>query len=43
MSDDRRTDLPDEPIAELYDRAPCGYLTTTPDGRIVRVNATLCE
>jgi sigma-B regulation protein RsbU (phosphoserine phosphatase) len=24
----------------LYDRAPCGYLSTTPDGRIVKVNQT---
>jgi sigma-B regulation protein RsbU (phosphoserine phosphatase) len=24
----------------LYDRAPCGHLSTTPDGRIVRVNDT---
>ena len=26
---------------ELYEQAPCGYLTTTPDGVVVRVNATL--
>jgi PAS domain S-box-containing protein len=26
---------------ELYDQAPCGYLTATPDGVLVRVNATL--
>jgi phosphoserine phosphatase RsbU/P len=25
----------------LYDRAPCGYLSTTPDGVIVKVNQTL--
>jgi sigma-B regulation protein RsbU (phosphoserine phosphatase) len=25
---------------QLYDRAPCGYLSTDPDGTIVRVNAT---
>jgi sigma-B regulation protein RsbU (phosphoserine phosphatase) len=25
----------------LYDRAPCGYLSTDPDGTITRVNATL--
>jgi len=25
---------------DLYENAPCGYLSTTPDGRIVRVNAT---
>ncbi len=24
----------------LYDRAPCGYLTTTPDGLIAKVNQT---
>lgn len=29
----------DDP-ALLYDRAPCGYLSTTPDGVIVRVNDT---
>jgi sigma-B regulation protein RsbU (phosphoserine phosphatase) len=31
----------DDP-ALLYDQAPCGYLSTTPDGRIVKVNATFC-
>jgi sigma-B regulation protein RsbU (phosphoserine phosphatase) len=25
---------------ELYDRAPCGYLTTAPDGTILKVNKT---
>ncbi len=25
---------------QLYDRAPCGYLTSTPDGLIAKVNAT---
>lgn len=25
----------------LYDRAPCGYLSTTPDGVIVKVNQTM--
>ncbi len=29
-----------EDAAELYDHAPCGYLSTTPDGRIVKVNQT---
>jgi sigma-B regulation protein RsbU (phosphoserine phosphatase) len=29
----------DDP-AQLYDRAPCGYLTTTPDGLIAKVNQT---
>lgn len=31
--------LDDDP-AELYDKAPCGYLSTAPDGSIVKVNAT---
>lgn len=31
--------LDDDPEA-LYDRAPCGYLSTRPDGTIVKVNAT---
>jgi phosphoserine phosphatase RsbU/P len=31
--------LDDDPEA-LYERAPCGYLTTTPDGTIVKANAT---
>ena len=29
----------DDPVA-LYDSAPCGFLTTTPDGVIVKTNAT---
>ncbi|MEV7428605.1 SpoIIE family protein phosphatase [Nocardioides sp. NPDC092400] len=29
-----------EPAARLLDRAPCGLLTTDPDGRVVTVNAT---
>ena len=31
----------DETADELYENAPCGYLTTRPDGTIVRVNDTL--
>jgi sigma-B regulation protein RsbU (phosphoserine phosphatase) len=30
----------DDPV-QLYERAPCGYLSTTPDGLIVKCNATL--
>lgn len=33
----------DESAEELYEMAPCGYLTTTIDGRIVKVNRTLLE
>jgi sigma-B regulation protein RsbU (phosphoserine phosphatase) len=29
----------DDPVS-LYERAPCGYLSTTPDGTIVKVNET---
>jgi sigma-B regulation protein RsbU (phosphoserine phosphatase) len=29
-----------EDARTLYDRAPCGYLTTTPDGMILKVNQT---
>lgn len=31
--------LDDDPV-QLYDRAPCGYLSTAPDGTIVKVNET---
>ena len=31
--------LEDDPV-QLYERAPCGYLSTTPDGRIVKANQT---
>ena len=31
--------LDDDP-EQLYDRAPCGYLTTAPDGTVVKTNAT---
>lgn len=32
--------LLDDDAESLYDRAPCGYLTTTPDGTISKVNET---
>jgi PAS domain S-box-containing protein len=32
---------PEESAEELYENAPCGYLSSTLDGRIVRVNRTL--
>jgi phosphoserine phosphatase RsbU/P len=45
MSHDLTTDafysaLADDDPAELYDNAPCGYLSTLPDGTIVKANAT---
>jgi sigma-B regulation protein RsbU (phosphoserine phosphatase) len=33
--------VPEESADELYEHAPCGYLSTLPDGRITRINATL--
>lgn len=36
-------DTRDEDLAELYEDAPCGYLSTEPSGTIVRVNRTLCR
>lgn len=35
---DRRPILPED---DFYDNAPCGFLSTTPDGTIVTVNGTL--
>lgn len=32
--------LLDDNAEKLYDQAPCGYLSTTPSGSIVKVNAT---
>jgi serine/threonine-protein kinase RsbW len=51
VTGDRRSDsdvraqldqlLEDDP-ADLYENAPCGYLSTLPDGTIVKVNRTFC-
>jgi PAS domain-containing protein len=32
---------PTDEYKDLFDNAPCGYLTMGPDGRITKVNATL--
>ena len=34
--------LLEEDPADLYENAPMGYLSTLPDGRIVKVNRTFC-
>jgi len=34
--------LVDDPT-DLFENAPCGYLSTLPDGTIVKVNRTMCE
>lgn len=35
--------LLEESTEELYEHAPCGYLSTLPDGTIVKVNQTLVD
>jgi PAS domain S-box-containing protein len=32
-----------ESVEELYEQAPCGYLSTLPDGTLVRANQTLLD
>ena len=32
-----------EDLADLYENAPCGYLSLEPGGRIFKVNKTLCD
>lgn len=34
---------PTEDLEDLYENAPCGYLSMQPNGRIVKVNATFCD
>jgi PAS domain S-box-containing protein len=47
MRDDARHEIDqallDESVEDLYEHAPCGYLSTLPDGTIVRVNQTLID
>lgn len=38
--EDSQTAETAQPYAELFEDAPCGYLTTTPDGVITQVNRT---
>lgn len=33
---------PSEDLNDLYENAPCGYLSLRPDGRVAKVNRTLC-
>jgi sigma-B regulation protein RsbU (phosphoserine phosphatase) len=34
---------PAEDLADLYENAPCGYVSLTPDGRVARLNLTLAR
>jgi len=38
-----RQDTHDEDLNDLFEHAPCGYLSTEPGGRITRVNRTLAD
>ncbi|WP_027666658.1 PAS domain-containing sensor histidine kinase [Rhizobium leguminosarum] len=38
---DTQVAMPAEDLEDLYENAPCGYLSLQPDGRIVKVNRTL--
>jgi sigma-B regulation protein RsbU (phosphoserine phosphatase) len=35
--------LPTEDLADLYENAPCGYVSLSPEARIVKVNRTLAD
>ncbi|ANB07212.1 histidine kinase [Streptomyces ambofaciens] len=37
------SELPEDSAEDLYENAPCGYLSTLPDGRITKVNKTLLD
>ncbi|HEX8699646.1 MAG TPA: ATP-binding protein [Myxococcaceae bacterium] len=39
----RAEDYAEESAEELYENAPCGYISTLPNGTIVRVNRTFLE
>ena len=41
MPDAAAPALLEESLSEFYERAPCGYVTTHPDGTILRLNETL--
>ena len=35
--------LPDESAEDLYENAPCGYISFLPNGSIIKINRTLLE
>jgi PAS domain S-box-containing protein len=39
----RAADGAEEDLEDLFEHAPCGYLSTAPDGRILKCNQTLLE
>lgn len=43
MADIPKLELPPESAEDLYEGAPCGYMSTLPDGKVVRVNRTFLQ
>ena len=45
MSDKPREELPgiEEDLDDLFENAPCGYVSTLPSGKICKVNRTFCD
>ena len=41
MADPTGRDGPEEDLEDLFENAPCGYVSARPDGRIAKVNRTL--
>jgi PAS domain S-box-containing protein len=41
ISDPPDGEAPDDDLADLFEHAPCGYLSAQPDGRIAKANLTL--
>jgi len=41
LSDPGQASAPVEDLEDLYENAPCGYVSIAPDGRIVKLNRTL--
>jgi sigma-B regulation protein RsbU (phosphoserine phosphatase) len=39
----RSVEPPAEDLEDLYENAPCGYISLLPDGRIFKVNSTFCR
>ncbi|MFC0681688.1 diguanylate cyclase [Lysobacter korlensis] len=40
---DPTSTAPEESLEDLYEHAPCGYLTSTLDGTVLRANSTFCN
>ena len=43
MGDESHSPGAEEDLEDLFDNAPCGYLSAGPDGRIIKINRTLAS